>query len=162
SHPIQTARLSAYPRSLNHVLIFGKANTSATAPSLLAEAFDTADTLRIHDQPHIVHDMQLAAANALVRAAAVLRKAQILVDTGEYESGSSGGLRRRFTAGGGQPGRVPSSRGKRLRYPPHERARRIPAGKPAQSRTRAPRKRAAEPNVRGNHHAHKTEKPPKG
>src|SRR5579884_2446084 len=75
---------------------------------------------------------------------------------------ATGGLRRRFTTGAGQPGPVPSSRPKKLRTPKGERPRRLAAPRQAPARRHTAGPRAPAPNKRGNHHAHKTEKAPKG
>jgi hypothetical protein len=92
THQPLVAHIASYPPGVNHVLVFGKATGTALAPSLLAEAIDTADTQRIGDVAHIVRDMQLAAGNASARAAVPLRKAQLLTDIGEIAALPNVGL----------------------------------------------------------------------
>lgn len=91
-HQALASRLSLFPEPLNHVLLFGNASGSDTAPSLIAEAIDAADVLRIADYPHVVSDRQVSVANAAARAAVPLRKAQLVTDAGEIGAAPNVGL----------------------------------------------------------------------
>jgi len=91
-HPVLASRLSQQPAPLNHVLLYGQARAGDTLPTLIAEAYDTTDANRIGSYPHIVHDRQVALANAAARAAVPLRKAGYITDAGEIATAPNAGL----------------------------------------------------------------------
>jgi len=92
AHQVLAARLALFPEPLNHVLVFGNASGADTAPSLVGEAIDAADVLRIADYPLVVSDRQVAVANAAARAAVPLRKAQMITAAGEIAAAPNAGL----------------------------------------------------------------------
>ncbi len=92
SHQVLRARRTQQPQGINHVLLYGRASGTATSPSLLAEAADPTDTIRLTDYAFIVNDLQVSVANAAARAAVPLRKAQMLRDAGEIAAAPNAGL----------------------------------------------------------------------
>ncbi|HEY7293766.1 MAG TPA: hypothetical protein VH916_01950 [Dehalococcoidia bacterium] len=91
-HAVLTARTSRYAQGLNHVLLYGKSTSTATAPTLIGEVLDASDAQRVADYPFPLHDMQVSTANAAARAAVPLRKAQMITDAGEIASAPNVGL----------------------------------------------------------------------
>ncbi|HZU77742.1 MAG TPA: hypothetical protein VFA70_13320, partial [Dehalococcoidia bacterium] len=92
AHPVLSYRVHTGAQSLNDVLVFGRSQPTSTAPTLLAEAIDAPDGLRVAGHPFPVTDMQVSVAEAANRAAITLRKAQYIQDAGEIATVPNVGL----------------------------------------------------------------------